>query len=223
MENNTDYSEACIYMLKHKSNNNLLKYVGSTVDRIDRLRQHEGFCNNSNYPDAYYRNIYKYIRENNGFNNWIMIIIEEYPCDENTDELNDLKLRKREQYWINFYDSINNGLNEKNAYRSEEDLKKYQDNYNNSDKGKERLNKYNNSDKAKETKQQYYNSDKGKLNRQTKYENFKKNHSFIVYCKYCDSSFKDKSKRQHYNNKNHKKNIQSYYFNIFRKNTKLIQ
>lgn len=220
MENNTDYSEACIYMLKHKSNNNLLKYLGSTVDRLDRLRKHEGFCNNINLVDSYYRKIYKYIRENSGFNNWIMVIIEEYPCNEGNDELNDLKLRKREQYWINFYDSINNGLNEKNAYRSEEDLKNYQDNYNNSEKGKERLNKYKNSDKGKETKQKYKNSEAGKLNQQKKYENYNKNHSFIVYCKYCDSNFKDKYSKKHYARENHKKNIQSYYFNIFRQNIK---
>tara|TARA_B100001094_G_C18177384_1_gene798672 strand:+ start:561 stop:1232 length:672 start_codon:yes stop_codon:yes gene_type:complete len=223
MENNTDYSEACIYMLKHKSNNNLLKYVGSTVDRINRLRQHEGWCNNSNYPVAYNRNIYKYIRKNNGFNNWIMTIIEEYPCDENTDELNDLKLRKREQYWINFYDSKNNGLNEKNAYTSEEERKEYLYDYNYTDKGKERTQKYENIDKAKETRIKYYNSDKGKLNQQKKYENYNKNHSFIVYCKYCNSNFKDKYSKKHYARANHKKNIQSYYFNIFRQNTKLIQ
>ena len=106
---NKNYSEACIYMLKHKTNDDLPFYVGSTINSLEEFKNHKKKyktrkCN---------LKVYKYIREyGNGIHNWKIEIIEEYVCNESSDELNDIKLRKREKYWINFYNSINDGLNE---------------------------------------------------------------------------------------------------------------
>ena len=53
-----------------------------------------------------------------------MIIHEKYPLYLETNEENELALEIREQYWIDYYDNINNGLNGVRAYtRNEEDLK----------------------------------------------------------------------------------------------------
>lgn len=106
---NKNYSEACIYMLKHKTNDDLPFYVGSTIDRLEEFKNHK-----KKYKTKKYNlKVYKYIKEyGNGFDNWLIEIIEEYVCNEGSDELNDIKLRKREKYWINFYNSINDGLNE---------------------------------------------------------------------------------------------------------------
>jgi predicted GIY-YIG superfamily endonuclease len=50
-------------------------YVGSTKSIIKRKSQHKIHCNNGNT-----RKLYTTIRENGGWNNWRMVIIEE--CGE---------------------------------------------------------------------------------------------------------------------------------------------
>jgi len=68
-------------------------YIGHTTDLIMRRYHHKHNCNKDKNP--YYNfKIYKFIRENGGWNNWTLIQIEEYPC-ENVNEA-----RARERYWI---------------------------------------------------------------------------------------------------------------------------
>lgn len=55
-----------------------------------------------------------------------MIIHEKYPLYLETNEENERALDMQEQYWIDYYDNINNGLNGARAYLSEE-VKKEQD------------------------------------------------------------------------------------------------
>jgi hypothetical protein len=64
--------------------------------------------------------LYKTIRDNGGWNNWKMIVLEEYPCEFYYQQV------RREQYWI---DKLKPELNMRSAYTSEEDYKEYKKEY----------------------------------------------------------------------------------------------
>ena len=85
-------------------------YIGSTVDKKRRLREHKRVCT---CPGERNHNnlVYKLIRENGGFDNWEMIVIEKKRCE--TFE----ELRKLEQSWI---DKVGPILNQGKAWVSEE-------------------------------------------------------------------------------------------------------
>jgi len=85
-------------------------YIGSTVDKKRRLREHKRVCT---CPGERNHNnlVYKLIRENGGFDNWEMIVIEKKRC-ESVEEL-----RKLEQAWI---DKVGPVLNQGKAWVSEE-------------------------------------------------------------------------------------------------------
>jgi hypothetical protein len=51
-------------------------YIGSTANLKNRKIKHKSACNNEN-DKAYNYNVYKMIRENGGWNNWSMVVIEE--------------------------------------------------------------------------------------------------------------------------------------------------
>jgi hypothetical protein len=81
-------------------------YVGSTENFIKRKSNHKIDCNNIN-SRSYSNNKYKYIRNNGGWDEFIMSPLEEYECE------NKLQARIREQYFI---DKIENKLNMIKAY-----------------------------------------------------------------------------------------------------------
>ena len=63
-----------VYKIQHKSNNNLKKYYGSTVDMKQRKTDHKSSCNNSNGLE-YDHQKYQYIRDNGGWENFKLIKI----------------------------------------------------------------------------------------------------------------------------------------------------
>jgi len=54
-------------------------YVGHTVNFMDRRKRHKCCCTNMN-SDRYNMFVYQYIRENGGWENWSMILIESRSC-----------------------------------------------------------------------------------------------------------------------------------------------
>ena len=89
-----DYSKIVIYRIFSDSHE--FVYVGSTCNFRARKGQHKSRCNNPNSPKYDFK-LYSTIRENGGFENWKMLQIEEYACE------NKRQAEKREQYWIDFY------------------------------------------------------------------------------------------------------------------------
>ena len=71
-------------------------YIGSTTDFVRRKAAHKSNCNNKT-KSSYNFKVYETIRENGGWNNFKMLEIEQYPCE------NSKQARKREQFWIDFY------------------------------------------------------------------------------------------------------------------------
>ena len=89
-KNNIDYTKSLIYKLCCKDNNIKDVYIGSTTNFISRKREHKKNCNKGTSKE-YNNKKYIFIRENGGWDNWEMILIEKYPCNDN------LELRKRER------------------------------------------------------------------------------------------------------------------------------
>ena len=99
-------------------------YTGSTTDFISRKSEHKYNCNNPN-SKKYNLKIYQTIRENGGWDNWSMILIEEYPCNSS------LEARSRERY---HQETLNASLNMRKSQNTDKEY--YIQN-------KEKIDKYN--------------------------------------------------------------------------------
>ena len=88
-----NYQNGLIYQIVCHDVNVKECYVGSTTNFVKRKSAHKSTCNNAN-GKCYNLNVYKFIRENGGWDNWNMVLIEYYACDNNLD------LHKRERYYV---------------------------------------------------------------------------------------------------------------------------
>jgi len=109
-EFDSKYSNGQIYWIHCRDAKINEFYVGSTCNFSNRRLKHIRACTNPR-DNAYNSPVYKYIRENGGWNNFTMDTIEPYPCD------NKLELLINEQEWINILEPK---LNKQNAYNSHE-------------------------------------------------------------------------------------------------------
>ena len=106
-----DYSKTVIYKIVCNDLNVSDLYVGHTTDFIVRRYTHKSNCNNVKNIRHNYK-VYKMIRDNNGWQNWTMIEIEKYPCDDSN------QASARERYW---YEVLNANLNSNVPNRSEKE------------------------------------------------------------------------------------------------------
>jgi hypothetical protein len=191
----TDYSKTIIYVIKCLDDNITEEYVGSTTDFINRKNQHKFSCNNENNKD-YNLKIYKFIRENGGWDNWILIELEKYPCDNGNDarkreeevrverkaSLNSIKafITETKQEYNKEY---NKEYYEANKEKRKEQMKKWEEENKekikerqkkweeeNKEKIKERQKKWEeeNKEKIKERKKKYFEENKDKIKEQQK-------------------------------------------------------
>lgn len=93
-----NYLDTVIYSIYCKDESINDTYIGHTTDFCQRYKGHKSSCNNE-LSKSYNNKVYKVIRENGGWDNWEMNIIEDYPCDN----VNNAK--ERERYWIEFLSS----------------------------------------------------------------------------------------------------------------------
>ena len=92
-----DYLKGCIYMIKKQDDfNNENIYIGSTCNFTRRKHKHKTTCNNENDKD-YNLKLYQYIRENDGWDAWVMTKIIDYPCNSKS-ELNIMERRYIDNY-----------------------------------------------------------------------------------------------------------------------------
>ena len=66
-----NYDNAFIYEIVYKDVNITERYVGSTTNLIQRRKQHKTACNNEK-DKAHNVNVYQFIIENGGFENWML-------------------------------------------------------------------------------------------------------------------------------------------------------
>ncbi len=90
-----DFSKGLIYQIEKEG---IVYYVGSTTNFTKRKSGHKTACNNEN-DNAYHYPIYEFIRNNGGWDEFNMILIEYYKCN------NKNELEAREQHFINEFNT----------------------------------------------------------------------------------------------------------------------
>lgn len=161
----TDYSKTLIYKIVSKNLNITDCYVGNTINFRQRKSQHKSRCYNKNCK-AFNSNIYKFIRENEGWSNWEMIEIEKYPCSDK---------REAEARERTHYELLNSNLNSNKPFTTDDEKKEY---YNNKAK-----NFYvNNKEKKLNYQKQYYQKNKKKIKEQKKKIYYKNKEKTICDC-----------------------------------------
>jgi hypothetical protein len=109
----TNYSTTQIYKFVCKDPTITSFYIGSTTNFTKRKYSHKKCCNNENSKGYNYL-IYQTMRKYGGFENWNMILIEDYTCE------NKREAEKREQYWK---DLLKPDLNVHNPFSYEFSIK----------------------------------------------------------------------------------------------------
>jgi hypothetical protein len=139
-----DYSKSSIYKLCCLDYNITDIYIGSTVTMKARKHMHKSSCYNEN-RNAYHLPVYKFIRDNGGWDNWAMVEIEKYEAEDKQE------LHKRERYWL---ETLGATLNSRipsrtiTEFRQTDKCKEYQKDYHK---------EYQQTDKYKETSTKYEN------------------------------------------------------------------
>ena len=77
---NINYDNTCFYKICCKDTNIKEIYIGQTTDFTRRKYSHGHACYNDKRPD-YNMRVYKFIRDNGGWDNWDMILIENCKCE----------------------------------------------------------------------------------------------------------------------------------------------
>ena len=108
-----DYSKGQIYKLCCLDPNVKEIYVGSTLNFKNRKNTHKNDTLNSNCK-GYNRKVYKYIRDNGSWNNWDMVLIKNYPCNDKKElHREEEKIRRELKASLNMVSAITDFENRK--------------------------------------------------------------------------------------------------------------
>ena len=122
-------------------------YVGHTTNFYKRMNIHKSAC--SNRKDKKYNlYLYKFIRQNGGWENWQMILIEKYPCNDKKEA------ESRERYWFEY---LRPSLNKNRPTITRNESLEYKQHYYNQNKNK-----------MLEYGHDYYNQNKSIINEKQK-------------------------------------------------------
>ena len=140
-----NYQNGLIYKIVCNDTNIEDCYVGSTCNFNRRKQSHKYACNNEN-GKKYNLRIYKFIRDNGGWDNWSMITLEAFSCE------NKRELETRERKWL---EDLKANLNcfiptrTKKEYDKLDERKKYQKEYKQTDKYKQQCQNYRDNNKQR--------------------------------------------------------------------------
>jgi len=154
-----DYSKVVIYKIVCNDLDVTDCYVGHTTDFKSRKNQHKFSCKCKDFK------IYKSIRDNGGWDNWTMIEVEKYPCNDGNEA------RAKEREW---YESLCANLNSEVPNRNRREYE---------EANKQKINQYkkkyaeNHKEQIKEYNKEYYGTNKEHITeRQKKYDEANKEH-----------------------------------------------
>lgn len=188
-----DYSKTIIYKIVCNDLNITYTYVGSTTDLTKRKNQHKTDCNNPNGAGHNYK-LYTTIRENGGWSNWSVVLVENYPCDSGTEA------RKRERY---FYELYNADLNVIRPFTSDvervEQHKERGKQYHINNIEKIKKNYVDNAEKIKEQRREHYAINSISIN-----DKLKEKHN----CE-CGGKYTTRDKSTHYKTNKHQNFIET--------------
>ena len=171
-----NYNNGIIYKLCCNDTNITEFYIGSTTNLRNRKNRHKNACNNINYRGYNYP-VYKFIRDNGGFDNWNLILVEKYSAVDKLD------LLKRERYYIETLKPI---LNSKIPLRT---YKEYNKEYYKQNKNKIK---------------EYYKQNKNKIKEYRKQNKdiINANQSILIQCE-CGAMTQKKSIARHKKTQKH--------------------
>jgi hypothetical protein len=193
--NPINYANTIMYKIICNDINITDCYIGHTTNFKTRKNSHKSKCNNIN-SKAFNLIVYQFIRDNGGWDNWSMIMIEEYNCN------NKLEATKRERELIEELKATLNKVipsrTSKEYYEDNKDIikeyhKEYYEDNKNIIKEKEKKYRESNKDIIKERKKEYYEDNKDKINEK---------HKKKFNCE-CGSYFRVSDKSTHFKSKKH--------------------
>jgi len=115
----TDYSKTIMYKIVCNDLNVKECYVGHTINMTKRKCCHKSACNNEKNRHHNLK-IYQIIRQNGGWSNWSMILVEKFPCEDK------YQACKKEREIVEELDAKRISLI---RYLTEEDFKEYDKKY----------------------------------------------------------------------------------------------
>jgi len=187
MPKTSDYTKCQIYKIVCKDLSIKDLYVGSTCNWTKRKSKHKRSVENKNDGEFQYKKAL-FIREHGGWKNWEMILIENYPCE------NDLQARTKEREW---YEKLGATLNSICPIITSDELKiqKYEN-------GK--IYREENKDIISENKKKYREENKDAISEKMN-DYYKKNSDkwlAKIICA-CGAEFCKSSERKHLKSKKH--------------------
>ncbi len=172
-----DYSKTIMYKIVCNDLSIKQCYVGHTTDMTKRKCAHKSRCNKEK-DKGHNLKIYKIIRENGGWDNWTMLLVEKFPCKDKHEACK----RERE-----IFEELGAIMNTRRPYITHEDKKQYDKQINKKyreeyKEHKEHLTQYQKKyrEEHKEDKKQY-----DKLYREEHKAEIKEKIAEKVECKYC--------------------------------------
>jgi len=189
-----DYSKSLIYKIVCNDTNIKNVYIGSTTSFRHRKKQHKHSCynetnNNYNMP------VYKFIRENGGWDNFDMILVDYVPCETK------LELHKIERTYIEKYDLV---LNIDIPTRSDKEY--YEDNKEKIIQNQKEYYK-DNKEKIRQYKKEYYKKNKEEINKKRREytekhkEEIRENNKETIKCDICNSFITKHNLKRHQKSK----------------------
>ena len=193
-----NYDKTHFYKIVCKDTNIKDCYVGHTTDFTTRKCSHQRNSKKTDGTEQSDLYVYKFIRENGGWENWDMVLIETSKCD------NGLQARQRERYFI---ETLGASLNKTIPFLSVEE-KKERDHL----RYKENIDRHNelmrdvNKRLRQEFPERYKEYDRQKwINNKEKIQAHQKE---IIKCE-CGVNFQRTSKARHEKSKKHQQYLQS--------------
>ena len=162
-----NYSKCCIYKIEHNDNESLV-YVGHTTNFDKRKTQHKINCYNDN-GKPYNFKVYQMIRENGGWEKFLMLEVEKYPCNDRREA------ERRENEVIK---ELKSSMNTNKSFLTQDELTEYKKEYNKeyNESNKHKIQEYMkdyyelHKPEIKEQVKDYYKANKLKLNAKVKCE-----------------------------------------------------
>jgi hypothetical protein len=167
-----DYSKTIMYKIVCNDLNVKECYVGHTINMTKRKWSHKSVCNNEKNK-GHNLKIYKIIRENGGWDNWSMLLVETFPCKDKHEACK----RERE-----LYEQIDVIMNTRRPYRTHEEHKEY--------------NKQNHKKYHEENKEQHKEQDKQRY--QKNKEKIAEKHKEKIECEFCSKLLQKCSMSRHH-------------------------
>ena len=160
-----DYSKCCIYKIEHIDDEKLV-YVGHTTAFDKRKTTHKSSCYNDNNKHYNFK-VYQMIRENGGWEKFLMLEVEKYPCADK---------REAERRENEIMKELRASMNTNKSFITQE-ISEYMKEYYETNKPKiqEHHKEYreNNKLKIQEYKKEYYEENKTKI--QERHKEYREN------------------------------------------------